>query len=63
MEAARRAALGYAGDGSLALFDLLLAPALPGRFGFALIASGLAVSCIAAWFAVRHSYGLRKTLT
>ena len=63
VEAARRAALGYAGDGSLALFDLLLAHALPGRFGFALIAIGLAVSCIAAWFAVRHSYGLRKTLT
>lgn len=60
VEAARRAALGYAGEGSLALFDLLLAHALPGRFTFALIAVGLAVSCTAAWFAVRHSYGLRK---
>jgi cell division transport system permease protein len=60
IEAARRAALGYAGDGSLALFDLLLAHALPNRFVFALITVGLAVSCIAAWFAVRHSQGLRK---
>jgi len=63
VEAARRAALGYAGDGSLALFDLLLAHALPGRFVFALIVIGLAVSCIAAWFAVRDSQGLRRIAT
>ena len=44
----------------MALFDLLLAHALPGRFVFALIAVGLTVSCTAAWFAVRHSQGLRK---
>lgn len=60
VEAARRAAVGYSGGGSVALFDLLLAHALPGRFVFALIAVGLTVSCTAAWFAVRHSQGLRK---
>ena len=60
VEAARRTVLGYSGDGSLALLDLFLAHALPNRFVFALIATGLAVSCIAAWFAVRHSYGQRK---
>jgi len=60
VEAARRVALGYAGEGSLPMFDLLLAQALPGRFVFALIGIGLAVSAIAAWFAVRHSQGLRK---
>ena len=59
VEAVRRAALGYTDD-SLALFDLLLAHALPGRFVFTLIAIGLAVSCTAAWFAVRHSQGLRR---
>jgi len=60
VEAARRATLGYAGEGALALFDLLLAHALPGRFVLALIVIGLAVSCTAAWFAVRYSYGLRN---
>jgi cell division transport system permease protein len=60
VEAVRRVALGYAGEGSLPMFDLLLAQALPGRFVFALIGIGLAVSAIAAWFAVRHSQGLRK---
>jgi len=63
IEAARRAALGYTGDDSPALFDLLLAHALPERFVFALIAVGLVVSCTAAWFAVRHSQGLRKIAT
>jgi len=63
IELARRGALGQAGEGSLALFDLVLAHALPGRFTFALIAIGLVVSCTAAWFAVRHSYGQRKTST
>jgi len=60
VEAARRTVLGYTGDGALALLDLFLAHALPNRFVFALIATGLAVSCIAAWFAVRHSYGERQ---
>jgi cell division transport system permease protein len=60
VELARRVALGYAGDDSLALLDLVLAHALPGRFVFALFGIGLAVSCTAAWFAVRHSQGMRK---
>ena len=60
VELARRAALARTREGSLALIDLLLAHSLPGRFTFALIAVGLAVSCTAAWFAVRHTQGLRR---
>lgn len=63
VELARRAALGYAGSRSLAMFDLLLAHPLPGRLVFVTIAIGLVVSCTAAWFAVRHSQGLRRVAT
>jgi hypothetical protein len=58
IEVARRAALGYAGEESLALLGLFLAHGLPGRLVAALIVVGLAVSCTAAWFAVRQSRNL-----
>ena len=41
------------------LLGLFLSDGLPGRFVFTLLAVGLAVSCTAAWFAVRPSRTLR----
>lgn len=58
IEVARRTALGYAGEESLAVLGLFLAHGLPSRFVFALVVVGLVVSCTAAWFAVRQSRGL-----
>jgi cell division transport system permease protein len=55
VELVRRAALGYAGRGSLVLLDLVAARPLPlGPTGL-LFAVGLAVSLAGAWFAVRRS--------
>ena len=55
VEVVRRAALVYAGRGSLVLLDLVAArPLPPGSTGL-LFAVGLAVSLAGAWFAVRRS--------
>ena len=60
VEAIRWGVRGYAGPGSVTLLDLILEHPLPVRFTLALIAVGLVVSCTAAWFAVRHTRGLRS---
>jgi len=60
VEVARRLALSYAGGDAIAIVPLALARTLPLQMALTMIAVGLAVSCTAAWFAVRHSQGLRQ---
>jgi cell division transport system permease protein len=56
VEAARRAALSYAEEGSLALLDLVASQPLPAALTALTFGAGLAVSCTGAWFAVRRSF-------
>ena len=60
VEVSRRLALNYAGDQAMALVPVALSKSLPASTALAITATGLVVSCIAAWFAVRHSYGVRQ---
>jgi cell division transport system permease protein len=55
VEAVRRAAVAYAGSGSVVLLDLVAARPLPLGPSGMLIAVGLAVSLAGAYFAVRRS--------
>ena len=56
VEAARRAALAYAGSGSVVLLDLVAARPLPLGPSGLLAAVGLVVSLAGAYFAVRRSF-------
>ena len=56
VEGARRAALAYAGSGSLVLLDLVAARPLPVGPSGLLAAVGLVVSLTGAYFAVRRSF-------
>ena len=55
VEGARRAALAYAGSGSVVLLDLVAAKPLPAGPSGLLVAVGLVVSLSGAYFAVRRS--------
>jgi len=54
IEVARRTTREYASAESLGLLDLFLQNPLPDRYVLGLFLIGLAVSCTAAWFAVRQ---------